>query len=214
MVGVQVDSGPSRSGKRPTYLIISSLHQLGIGHTLYFSGNMCVYIDRCGEKETRTPIGENGNPPQAGEKGTPPGKKVTIFINAFLALAGLISRFESRRGGRWRRWTIAGGQASTTGATWLGGGVGVRGTGAGLGGGGQSQRAGFFWGEMDRSGWQWRVGKGGDVEVRWYDPMRTVRSKEPIQCGRFGVNNARVVTVKKVGNHPAAYATLPSQPHR
>ena len=100
VVGVQVDSGesgPSRSGKRPTYLIISSLHQLGIGHTLYFSGNMCVYIDRCGEKETRTPIGENGNPPQAGEKGTPPGKKVTIFINAFLALAGLISR----KGGCW-----------------------------------------------------------------------------------------------------------------
>ena len=68
---------------------------------------MYVYIDRCGEKET--PL---------REKDTPLGEKVYNFINAFLAQAfsGLISR----RGGRWRRGTFAGGQAGTTGATWLG----------------------------------------------------------------------------------------------
>ena len=69
-------------------------------------------------------------------------------MNAFLALAILISR----RGGRWRRGTFAGGQ----GATWLargwdGGGfgrgrVGRVGRDRGLGGGG------------------WRVGRAGLVE--------------------------------------------------
>ena len=62
-----------------------------------------MYRDRCGEKEN--PLGEKETPLGPGEKETPLGEKVVIFINAFLALADLISR----RGGMRRSWTIAGG---------------------------------------------------------------------------------------------------------
>ena len=81
-----------------------------------------MHIDGCGEKETplgekETPLGEKETP--LGEKETPLDEKVTIIFNDFLALAALISS----RGGRWRRGSIAGSQAGTTEAAWLGGGV-------------------------------------------------------------------------------------------
>ena len=59
-----------------------------IGHTLYFSGNIYVYIDRFGEKET--PLGRKETP--LGKKETLLGEKVTICFNIFLDLAGPIKR--------------------------------------------------------------------------------------------------------------------------
>ena len=81
-------------------------------------------------------------------KRDPTERKVTIFINAFLGSSYL------KKGGRWRRGTIAGSQV---GATWLGGGAGQRRVWAGAcreGG----QVFNFFWG----GGW-WRGGRGGTL---------------------------------------------------
>ena len=85
-----------------------------------------------------------------------------------------------------------GGQAGTTGGTWLGGGVGRGRVWAGEG------RAGwqvfFGWGAAParvgttRLGWQGGEGSGGTLVRLGYGP---------ILCRRFGVKNARVV--KKVG---------------
>ena len=102
---------------------------------------------------------------------------MTIFINAFLALAGLISR----RGGRWRRGTIAG----DAGPSWLRGGW--DGGGFGRGRVGRAGRV-FGWGGGGRAGRVEGGGRGGTFVQPGYGPIR---------CGRFGVKNARVV--KKVG---------------
>ena len=120
-------------------------------------------------------IGKKETP--LGEKETPLDEKVTIVFNDFLALAALISS----RGGRWRRGSIAGSQAGATGATWLGGG----GMGTAFWQGRAGRAGGFFgWERAGRGG----GGRGGTLTCPGYGPIR---------CGRFGVNNARVV--KKVG---------------
>ena len=156
---MQVDSGPSCPQQKPQVSSIS-------WDTPSTSQAIYMYIDRCGEKENplvkkETPLGEKKTP--LGQKETPPGEKVTIFINAFLALAGLISE----RGGCWRLWTIAEGQAGTTGATWLGRGVG----------------RGWVWagaGRADGPGF----GRGRGTSRTWrYVGMTGIW----IRCRRFGV---------------------------
>ena len=104
---------------------------------------------------------------------------MTIFVNAFLALAGLISR----RGGRWRRGTIAGG----VGPSWLRGGWDWAGFGQGLVG-----QAGLVFGGGGMGG-----GQAGRVEGGGRGGTLVQPGYGLIQCGQFGVKNARVV--KKVG---------------
>ena len=100
-----------------------------------------------------------------------------IFVDAFLALAGLVSR----RGGRWRRGTIAGG----AGPSWLGG---------------VWDRGGFGRELVGREGQVFGGGEGGAGRVEggekwryvgttgiWTDPMRAVRSKEHARGQKIGV---------------------------
>ena len=97
---------------------------------------------------------------------------MTIFINAFLALAGLISR----EGGRWRRGTIAG----DAGPSWLRGGWDGGGFGRGLVGPVERVFGGGV--GVGLAGWEgggaWRYVHTTGI---WTDPMLTVRSKE---CAR------------------------------
>ena len=112
-----------------------------------------------------------------GEKETPPGEKVTIFINAFLALAAFgrsylkkgtqraIEAWDRRR----RRRTIVATRGVGRGRVWAGAGWAG---GAGFFGGGRGGGAGRPGGVGT-----WRYVSTTGI---WTNPMRTVRSKKRV----------------------------------